>query len=173
MADGKPTGTGRDHREEMARQFGENVRRYRDYQGLSQADLAEEMSARGWGWHQSTVYKVENAERRCEGTETYDLARILGVPLDRLFWPAREQSELGLVDRASGELHAAAGDLRAAAARLVSARQAAADRAGESRDSSYERVRQEAGSLAEDAEALTLEALTAEGAADAEGRDAG
>lgn len=157
----------RDHRDEMARQFGENVRRYRDCRGFSQADLAQEMAARGWDWYQSTVFKVENAERRTETTEAYDLARILGVPLDRLHWPAREQSELGLVDRAAAALHIAARETGEAAARLLSARRAAERRVEEARGSEYERVRIEAEALAADLNALTLEAAVEDGTSDA------
>jgi len=53
----------------------------REAQGTSQATLAERMRAAGHSWHQATVWKVENGDRRVSLTEGVALARIYGVDM--------------------------------------------------------------------------------------------
>jgi len=42
------------------------------------------MSARGFKWHQATVYKIENGSRQVHIGEAAAVAAVLGVPLDRM-----------------------------------------------------------------------------------------
>lgn len=55
------------------------VSRHREASGLSQSGLAKRMTEEGHKWSQSTVYKVENEERKLTFTEGMALSRILGV----------------------------------------------------------------------------------------------
>ncbi|MBF6330258.1 helix-turn-helix domain-containing protein [Nocardia transvalensis] len=64
--------------------FASNLKTLRGDTGLSQEALAEQMSERGFKWHQATVYKIENGSRQVQLGEAKAVAAILGVPLDRL-----------------------------------------------------------------------------------------
>jgi transcriptional regulator with XRE-family HTH domain len=152
-----------DRQQEMSRQFGENVRRYRDYRDMSQADLAREMSARGWAWHQSTVYKIEHGERRTDAFEVHDLAAALRISIDRLFWAGAEANEIAMIDNRVATLRSAWRETALAHARLRAARSSAGSVLDQSRQSKYERARQAAEDIAAELEASTLESALAEG----------
>lgn len=62
--------------------FAANLRYARRHRGLSQEALAAAMAARGYRWHQATVYKVESGERRIQLGEAVAVATILAVPLE-------------------------------------------------------------------------------------------
>jgi transcriptional regulator with XRE-family HTH domain len=64
--------------------FGANLRALREDNGISQPELARRMVERGWPWHQSTVYRTESGRQPLKLGEAVDLARILGVTVDRL-----------------------------------------------------------------------------------------
>ena len=69
--------------------FTDGVKRERLAQGMTQAELAERMSDLGYPYHQATVYKIENNERKVTAAEAYGLAEILDVSIDYLFnWEA-------------------------------------------------------------------------------------
>jgi transcriptional regulator with XRE-family HTH domain len=90
-----------EHRREVTERFGENVRVLREARGLSQDDLAREMTERGWQYYQSTVYKIEHGGK-VSFSESVDLAAILRTSLDRFTWTTSEASETVLVyDRAA------------------------------------------------------------------------
>lgn len=57
---------------------------FRESRKMSQAALAQAMRYAGHKWSQSTVYKVENGERKLTFVEGFALARILGVEPDGL-----------------------------------------------------------------------------------------
>ena len=57
----------------------------RNAQGMSQTDLAERMSALGYKFHQATVYKIENGDRKVSASEAWGLAEVLDVPVEHLF----------------------------------------------------------------------------------------
>lgn len=151
------------HRDEQAQWFGDNVRKRREQKQMSQGDVAREMTQRGWAWHQSTVYKVEHGTRRTEAFEVADLAAILGVPMDHLFWPPAEVNEVGLVDRAIGILHREWGEAVLAVQRLLAARDLAEHTLAQSGDSKYERVRAVCAELAAELEDRTLQNAADEG----------
>lgn len=62
---------------------------------MTQADLAEAMSKRGWAFHQQTVLKVEKGTRPLKLAEALSVAEILYVP------PWRLWDEPDLVDSAT------------------------------------------------------------------------
>jgi transcriptional regulator with XRE-family HTH domain len=68
-------------------QVAANIRRHREAAGLSQADLAAEMSRLGWPYHPQTVHRIEQGSRKVPVGEAAALAEILGVSLAGLTWP--------------------------------------------------------------------------------------
>lgn len=62
---------------------------FREERGMSQSAVADAMKAAGHRWSQSTVYKVENSERKLTFVEGFALARILKVDPESLL-EARE-----------------------------------------------------------------------------------
>jgi len=151
------TAGGERHRDEQAQWFGENIRQNRERKKMSQGDLAREMTAQGWPWHQSTVYKIEHGTRRTEAFELHDLSRILGVPIAHLFWPPAEVNEAAMIDRDIALLRRAWEEAAQAAERLLRNRAAAERSVDRSQDSEYERVRQVCGELAAELDELTLD----------------
>jgi transcriptional regulator with XRE-family HTH domain len=61
--------------------FGQRARLFREAAGLSQRLVAEQMTAAGYGWHQSTCAKTEAGDRVASVGEATALALILGVHL--------------------------------------------------------------------------------------------
>ena len=130
---------------------------------MSQVDVAREMTAHGWPWHQSTVYKIERGTRRTEAFEVLDLADILGVPMAHLFWPPAEVNETAMVDRSIGILRRAWHETAEAAHRLASARAYAECTLAQSGGSKYQRVRDTCAELAIELGEQTLESAFGEG----------
>ncbi|CAJ1495132.1 helix-turn-helix domain-containing protein [[Mycobacterium] burgundiense] len=64
--------------------FAANVKSVREALGMTQAGLAKEMSARGFRWHQATVYKVENGDRQIQLGEGIELAKLLKSSVEEL-----------------------------------------------------------------------------------------
>lgn len=65
------------------------VKRERLAQGMSQSDLAEKMSELGYKFHQTTVNKIENGERKVTASEAYGIAEVFDVAIEYLFdWEA-------------------------------------------------------------------------------------
>ena len=62
--------------------FAARLREVRTKKRMTQADIAEAMSKRGFKWHAPTVYKVENGERQIQLGEAVTLAQILGMPVE-------------------------------------------------------------------------------------------
>lgn len=148
-----------------AARFGENLRAVREHRGLSQPDLAREMTARGHPWHQSTVYKTEHGKRVVGFHEAEDLAAILGTTTDRFTWLPPEAAETALADRAAAILHCAAEDAANAVAALHAARAGAERAIAEHGSSRYRRVRQACSEIAAELADATDENVLAEGTA--------
>lgn len=88
--------------------FAENFRKRRDLQGLSQADVAEKMTERGFAFHQQTVAKIERGTRRVGIGEAVELANILDLSVDALLIPtdlAMTESHLYSESRKLEKLH--------------------------------------------------------------------
>lgn len=64
--------------------IGDNIRVLRKALGLTQGDLAEEMSERGFGWLRQTVDESEAGRRDATIAELIGLAEVFQVPLARL-----------------------------------------------------------------------------------------
>lgn len=60
--------------------FAVNVRHYREQIGLSQEELAQRMSERGFGFTQATVWKIEQGKRAVRIGEAVALATALNLP---------------------------------------------------------------------------------------------
>lgn len=67
--------------------FGASLRYWRELRDITQEDLSKRMRARGFDFHQSTLYKIESGKRRVLLGEGVALAELLQVPLDRLTSP--------------------------------------------------------------------------------------
>lgn len=63
---------------------------------MSQEAFAELLTARGFPWNRTTVYNIENGQRRVRLNEAETLASVLGVRLDELIG-----SHFTVVDAAS------------------------------------------------------------------------
>lgn len=144
--------------------FGGNLRAARERKGISQADLGREMAARGWPWHQSTVYKLEHGERRVDFHEAEDLAAILGVTTDRFTWLPAEANEAAFVREITAILRREGHEAANAVARLHAAISRGRRVLASSRDSKYQRVREACADLEAELKASTVEAVIAEGA---------
>jgi transcriptional regulator with XRE-family HTH domain len=103
--------TGSENTAEAA--FASNLRSARAAKGMTQAQLAEAMAARGFRWHPPTVYKVESGERQIQLGEAVELSRILGLPLEDMATPGNSNTqrrvEIGAAERrvASSQLELA------------------------------------------------------------------
>lgn len=64
--------------------FAANLRLLREEARISQEELASRMTDRGWRFHQTTVNKIENGERKVSIGEADGLARALHVRLESL-----------------------------------------------------------------------------------------
>jgi FtsZ-interacting cell division protein YlmF len=143
--------------------FAANLRAIRDERGISQGRLADEMTARGWPWHQQTVTRVENGRRMVRLGEAQAVAEILHTSLDRLTWPT---AEARLVETLAGWTRTVRTAYRAIAKEtheLLRARQSLRDAVAETDDAS---ARQAFGRLVVDAlaEARNVLQLSPEGA---------
>lgn len=85
--------------EELA---GRELRRLRIARGWSQEEVAQRMSAYGYDWHQTTVGRIEAAQRPLRLNEAADMCRLFGVALERLMWPdpdlAPEEIDAAITD---------------------------------------------------------------------------
>jgi transcriptional regulator with XRE-family HTH domain len=62
--------------------FAENLKALRSSASMTQAQLSEQMSIRGFKWHPATVYKVENGERQIQLAEAVEIARIFDTSVE-------------------------------------------------------------------------------------------
>jgi transcriptional regulator with XRE-family HTH domain len=89
-----------------------NIRLLREQSGMSQADLAEKMSALGWRFHPQTLHRIEAGQRKVTAGEADALARVLGATIERI---TRPEIVAGMMD----EMHALAGRADEAVGQLV------------------------------------------------------
>lgn len=87
------------------RLVGRNLQRFRKAAALSQADLAEHLSARGFPFQQQTILKVEKGARPLKFDEVVAIGEILGVPVTAL---NEEYSESQEIAAATAQLNNAA-----------------------------------------------------------------
>ena len=79
--------------EELA---GLEVRRLRRERGWTQEELARQMAAYGYDWHQSTVARTETADRPLRLNEVVHLAALFRVPVTQFLLPV--DMTLGEID---------------------------------------------------------------------------
>lgn len=108
-----------------------NIRRFRKAAGMSQAELAHELTARGFSWVQQTVVRVENGSQPLKLEEAAAVGKVLGVDLSVLSQSAENE-----------EIAAAIADLRAAIEGGVHARRRIAELEDEARY--FEEMKREA-----------------------------
>lgn len=75
------------HQPDFNGAVGQNLQLLRKAAGLSQADLAEHLSARGYPFAQQTVLKVEKGTRPLKLDEAAQIADVVGVTISDLFSP--------------------------------------------------------------------------------------
>ena len=143
--------------------LGANLRRRREAERMTQVELAEAMTARGWQWHQSTVARVESGQQSLRFAEAEALVEILRMTLDRLTWYSAEGTEMHLAAGHHGRLRESWSNAKTAIAQLEAARTSALDGVKRWQGSQYERVRLSARGLAEELEVSTVESAVAEG----------
>lgn len=84
--------------------FGANLRTLRERNGISQAELAQAMTERGWPWYQSTVARVESGRQSVRFPEAFALAELMKTSLDRFTWGSAEANETEFVYAARARL---------------------------------------------------------------------
>lgn len=57
-----------------------NIREYREARHLSQDELAQQMTVRGFGFSQATIWKIETGKRPVKVSEAAAFADALGLP---------------------------------------------------------------------------------------------
>jgi transcriptional regulator with XRE-family HTH domain len=102
-------------------QAGRALRRLRTARGWSQEEVAQRMKAYGYDFHQTTVAKIEAAQRPIRVRELADLAALYGVEVHELIYPPA-----GSLREADTEIAALKGQLQKATARAEAAATAAA-----------------------------------------------
>jgi transcriptional regulator with XRE-family HTH domain len=76
--------------EEMA---GKRLRELRNARGWPLREVAEQMRAFGYTWHQTVVAKIETGQRPIRLSEAIDLARLFGVTLEDLVPPSGDATD--------------------------------------------------------------------------------
>ena len=101
-------------------ELGAHVSRLRASAGITLEDVAQAMSDRGYGWTQSTAWKIEHGQRSLKANEVPALVEVLDVgAVDLLTVPT---SRAQRASDAAGEVVEAAETLAEAVRALVSAR---------------------------------------------------
>jgi transcriptional regulator with XRE-family HTH domain len=145
--------------------FGANLRTVREHRDISQAGLAELMTAKGHAWGQQTVYKTEHGERTVRFHEAIDLAEVLGVTTDRFTRLPEEAADEFAVDQAAALLEREWDRAAGAIAGLLQAGAAAEGIAARFGGSKHARVRAAVRGLLADVADRTAETAAGEGAA--------
>jgi transcriptional regulator with XRE-family HTH domain len=95
-----------------------NVRAFRERNGLSQEELAQRMSERGFGFSQATIWKIESGQRPVKISEAVALSEALELPrwLDLAEEPqvSRHYADLTLANRLTHQAYAALKEAAAA-----------------------------------------------------------
>jgi transcriptional regulator with XRE-family HTH domain len=78
-----------------------NIRSLREAKGMSQGELARQMSARGWPYYPQTVHRIEHGQRKIGFGEAAEIAAILGTSIDRLAWAGPEADAVEALDSAA------------------------------------------------------------------------
>lgn len=124
-----------DSLEAVDRNFATNLREYREHLALSQDELAQRMTERGFGFTQATVWKIEQGKRAVRIGEAVALVDALGLPswmnLTRTPHVFRHDAQLQAAHRRAGAAYAA---VKAATAQFLWAQGEVAVAAHEARE---------------------------------------
>lgn len=129
-------------RETADEKISANLRALREQRGISQSELARQMSERGHPWHQSTVARVQQGTQQLRAAELMDLAEILHTSVDRFTWTQPEAGETEMTYAAGTRVVRAARDVTDAVTHLLAALDAARRAAGAAERSKYPRVQE-------------------------------
>lgn len=108
--------------EEFDTRLGARIQHLRESLGLTQARLADAMTARGHSWHQQTVVKTEKGSRPLRFAEALGLADILRTDVGELDGARHPDVLVDEVRRHLHECEDAARECEAAATRAADAR---------------------------------------------------
>lgn len=144
--------------------FGANLRAIRERRGISQAELARLMTARGQPWHQSTVARAEAGRQSVRVGEAEILAAILEVTVDQFLWIPEEAAGAAMVEAAHAGLYRAWSDAADAVARLLEARAYAGRVLAECAGSRHAKAQEACGELSRALPDYTPDTALAEGA---------
>jgi transcriptional regulator with XRE-family HTH domain len=97
-------------------QAGRALRRLRMARGWSQEEVARQMKAYGYDFHQTMIAKIEAAQRPIRVRELADFAALYGVEAHELIYPPA-----GSLKEAAKEIAALRGQLREVTARAEAA----------------------------------------------------
>ncbi|RKO27650.1 XRE family transcriptional regulator [Pseudarthrobacter phenanthrenivorans] len=112
-----------------------SVKRLREKQGWSQGELARRMAATGWaGFHQTTISRIEKAERPLRLSEARALAEIFETPLEEMLTPPREAAIVSALDEVRGYVGAARDGMAASVNELLQSLDMLRDIAQEAED---------------------------------------
>jgi transcriptional regulator with XRE-family HTH domain len=137
--------------------IGGNLRRFRERDGQSQAELARRMTAAGHPWQQSTVARTEGGQQPLRAAEMETLAKMFRVEVDEFFSHVGEAAEQELVQGAHNRLRDSTVDAVEAVTQFHGARAGARRTARDAASSEYAHVREAAESLDEELLHATLE----------------
>lgn len=152
-------------RENADESLGATVRYLREQAGLSQAELARQMTEREWPWHQSTTYRVESGRQSLRLAEAIDLASILKVPLQWLTMGVPTVNATATVYTSLSRLHTSWRQASSAVVRLLADIQGAERTLAQYLDSEYEQAREASRELEAELSDSSLEAAIADGIA--------
>jgi transcriptional regulator with XRE-family HTH domain len=122
--------------------IGENLRTFRTKKGMSQTDLAKEMTARGWPWHQQTVALTESGKRPIRADELEVISEIFDTMIGMLMWEGAEINESHFVYGAGIRVKQSWLAVADAVAKLMLARSTAGRVISKHRHSKYERTQE-------------------------------
>jgi transcriptional regulator with XRE-family HTH domain len=111
-----------DGRPDPEAQAGRALRRLRTARGWSQEEVAQRMKAYGYDFHQTTIAKIEAAQRPIRVRELADLAALYAVEVHELIYPPA-----GSLEEADKEIATLRGQLREVTARAEAAAAAVAN----------------------------------------------
>lgn len=137
--------------------IGVNVRLLREQAGLSQDELAAEMSKLGVPWHQQTIGRVESGKQKVRATQLAALARILRTSMERFMWTGPEANATEYVYAAGTRLKLQYETVADAVKMLIIAGSTAERVAASMKDSEYEHVRQAVADVEARLEECTLD----------------
>jgi transcriptional regulator with XRE-family HTH domain len=120
--------------------IGANLRGRRTEKGMSQADLANAMTGRGWPWHQQTVAQTESGKRPIRADELEVVADVFGTTAISFLWEPAEINEARFVYDAGTQVKLSWEAVAEAVFMLMIHRGRAGRTIAQHRRSKYERV---------------------------------